>query len=436
MVILCLLCCAAISNSQETTIKSLIKTNVLSYGAKGDNFHDDTLAFQTALKQNTAVMVPAGRYILTASLKLTDHQTLTLSDDTSLIFKCHKKGCFLLDVDSKVGVTIEGGTLDGDRANNPYGALMGVVIRGNSRHITVNHVVAMNFPSDQDIPINDGDGFYVGARTSSGEAPYDIKISGVTSICNGRNGLSVTAGRQVAIERNTFGNCGLAGVDLEPNGSNTCENIVVADNTVFGCRLGLSVSKGARWIVAKGNSIIVPRLTKSYKGIELHKPAMNMTISGNTVTGGNTGIEATGFGSIIEGNNIRGSRNGVYIGADGAIIEGNCMLDCWENGLFIEGSDCVTADNSLVITGDQQTSPANRVGEALIGLIHSGSSNATVRRAATVGNRPIVRKVAAGAFGRSWTLFDKKLSANEGLNPIYGRAYGPQSAKNIRNSNH
>lgn len=67
--------------------------SVIAYGAKGDGSTDDTVAFQTALAENRAVVVPEGTYILSGTLMIEENCCLELSQATVLKFTQTSANC-------------------------------------------------------------------------------------------------------------------------------------------------------------------------------------------------------------------------------------------------------------------------------------------------------------------------------------------------------
>lgn len=85
------------SNNLPATAASVrdkvIRYNVLSYGATGNDTTDDTAAFQAALAAERVVRVPGGTYKLSGTLVIRENCCLELSQDTILVFTKTSGNC-------------------------------------------------------------------------------------------------------------------------------------------------------------------------------------------------------------------------------------------------------------------------------------------------------------------------------------------------------
>lgn len=197
--------------------RSSLVIDVRERGAKGNGKTDDTSSLQAAIDEAAAkggtVLVPKGRYMVDATrnprLSLRSNVTLRLAPDALLKVIPTKAPVYsLLTVTGVRNVTIEGGTLEGDRdehlgTGGEWG--MGVRIGPDAENITISGVHARKLW---------GDGFYVaGAR--------NVVFCGVVADYNRRQGLSIIAADGVrvvgSVFKNTRGTRPSAGIDLEPN---------------------------------------------------------------------------------------------------------------------------------------------------------------------------------------------------------------------------
>src|SRR3990167_8339806 len=116
--------------------------NVRDYGAVGDGITDDTVAFQTALTNET-VFVPGGTYIIDGelTLNLTNNSQLIGRGAAVLKLKATTNGVHtLLRIASVTNVLVSGLTLLGE-TNTPIGGASGVGLSiRNSRSVTIRDV--------------------------------------------------------------------------------------------------------------------------------------------------------------------------------------------------------------------------------------------------------------------------------------------------------
>ena len=89
-----------------------------------------------------------------------------------------------------------------------------------------------------------GDFVYVGQRKGT-DWSRKIWVHDSTFARNGRQGIAVTAGREIVLERNTIGDTRRATFDLEPNNTEGgAEDVFILDNTVGQGRLRFVASHG------------------------------------------------------------------------------------------------------------------------------------------------------------------------------------------------
>ena len=97
-----------------------------------------------------------------------------------------------------------------------------------------------------DVTVTDvyGDFVYIGQRQGT-DWSRKIWIHDSTFARNGRQGIAVTAGREIVLERNTIGDTRRATIDLEPNNTEGgAEDVFILDNTVGQGRLRFVASHG------------------------------------------------------------------------------------------------------------------------------------------------------------------------------------------------
>lgn len=163
-----------------------------------------------------------------------------------------------LRIDGNGASLVAGTTGDGDRAHLRVVGGRGVVVtdltivgansdagledRAYNVDLVGQHGVRLEGADDvelDDVRVTDvfGDFVYVG-RHDDGRWSEDVWIHDSTFARSGRQGLSVTAGRDVVIERNAITETRRATIDLEPNGPSWgAEGIHILDNDVGPGRL-------------------------------------------------------------------------------------------------------------------------------------------------------------------------------------------------------
>jgi parallel beta-helix repeat protein len=289
--------------------------DVRQFGARGDGQHDDTKAIQAAIRAaapGATVHVPAGTYRVRVSggpqdgLRLKSGITLVMDQAAVLQALPTTSGnSAVLRAWSTEDVRIFGGTLAGERhghlgSSGEWG--MGLDVR-DSRRLLVAGTVARDAW---------GDGFYFGGKANS-----DIEVCGVVADGNRRNGMSIVAATNMTVRSsrfiNTAGTPPEAGLDIEPNGGNATEDVVVFDSLFQrnnGSGIGVTSSCRNCAAINRNNTIRDNRIVGN-RGDGIRLTYQRHTITGNTIEdSGRYGIlmrRATS--SIVRGNHLRGSRS-------------------------------------------------------------------------------------------------------------------------------
>lgn len=201
-------------------VKKPVSPRVVSVrdtGAKGDGRTDDTAHIQSAIDRVAAagggtVLVPNGAYMVNAATKgvaLKSNVTLKLEPNAVLrVIPNSLESYTLLTIADAAYVTIDGGTLEGDRGSHggktgEWG--MGVRFGAGSKHVTIANVKAMNMW---------GDGFYVAGAV-------DVTFCNVVAENNRRQGISIVDVDGLLVTNSVFkqtrGTRPSAGIDFEPN---------------------------------------------------------------------------------------------------------------------------------------------------------------------------------------------------------------------------
>jgi hypothetical protein len=250
--------------------------SVKNFGAVGDGIHDDTKAFNDAVKAlplGGTLFVPSGTYLINAvggghsddrGVQLKSNMTFKMADGAVLKTKPNTNShSGVLNIYRLTDVTVLGGKLVGDRAShmdtpavlNPDGTTrvpaipyvefykgaatdqhewgMGLSVLG-SKNITVDGLRATEAT---------GDGFWISSAGANLPVSTNLKFLNVLAEHNRRTGLSVTQVDGMLIENSTFsrteGTPLQRGIDIEVDRSTEeAKNITVRRSMFVGNKSG------------------------------------------------------------------------------------------------------------------------------------------------------------------------------------------------------
>lgn len=263
---------------------------VRGFGAIGDGVRDDTDAFQRAIDalpdDGGTVDVPAGNYLIdpTRRVRLRSRMHLRLAPDARLVARPNAEPRTYVLLASQVSdVEISGGQVVGDRDAHAGGGEWGhgIAVRGSAR-VTVRDVRVSRCWGDG---VSVG-GERPGARGWASIPSEDVVLSGVASIGNRRQGLTIAHARDVQVHgcefADTAGTLPECGIDIEPDPPGVTNRATIEDCRIHG-------NRGS--------------------GIQIHKRTRGVTIRGCTIEGnGGYGVLAVGSeeGTVVD-NVIRGN---------------------------------------------------------------------------------------------------------------------------------
>lgn len=179
------------------------------------------------------------------------------------------------------------------------------------------------------------DGFTIG-RSSTG-----IVLSGITAKDNGRNGVSVD-GQPLADGPNAVG------TSVRTYGDNQVNDSTITANGRYGIELS-----GGRDLTVAGNTI-----TKNAVGVVVNHAATQVSILDNIFRGQarqSVAIRDAGAEATVTGNTITGGDTGVYVRAADVAVTGNTLSAISNHGITLLGDVGATrvTDNSVAGYGSR-----------------------------------------------------------------------------------
>jgi len=244
----------AVNRTVQARLRDYV--SVADFGAVGDGVTDDTDAIQAALNATAGTG-------LTVYIPNTAANTYIISGRTSLL-------CLSIPSNTRLviapGVTIQAAPGIGPVVrmlsiavvSNVYISGYGATIKGiKSEYVSgeQRHGVIISTASNvhiEGLTCKDtgGDGFYIGASTGENVSLVDCIADN-----NRRNGVSITSGKRVLVDRcyfiNQSGTDPQSGIDIEPNGNSdfmediTVRNCYAYNNTNLGYIVGINALPGA-----------------------------------------------------------------------------------------------------------------------------------------------------------------------------------------------
>lgn len=186
------------------------------------------------------------------------------------------------------------------------------------------------------------DGFSVGRSTQG------VTLDGIKAVANGRNGVSMD-GRPLAdgpnavgTAVNAYGGNTVAGGTVEDNERYGIEviggtSLALRDNRVKANEVGIVAADGAKGVTITGNTL----LDNARQSIAVRGGGSTARVSGNSITGGDTGIYVRDATADVSGNTLdRISNHGItLLGAvDKTSVAGNTVGGNGSSAIWTEAS--------------------------------------------------------------------------------------------------
>jgi hypothetical protein len=305
------------------------------FGAAGDGVADDTAPIQAALDAvapgGTVFFTPGRTYrIGNARTGLVPKSQSRLALHGAILTLANEAGqrCRILTLSGRSGVTVSGGVFQGSRAGTPEWAI-GILV-SDSSDVLIEDAVFRDFATD-------------GLTVTGNAGSQRVRIRRCRARGMGRNGMSLIAGGDLAVEDSLFedtsnadANLPRAGLSAEPNAGGQVRGVLVT-------RCHFRRNQGSGLLLQLGNGASLSHLT----------------VTGNVAeANGLGGLLLAGVSqALLSGNRVRGhaSRQGYGIGlargAAGVVVRGN-VLEGNYRGIYAEGARAVTIHgNTIVGTG-------------------------------------------------------------------------------------
>jgi large repetitive protein len=311
--------------------------NVQTYGAKGNGSNNDTSAVQAAI--NAAHSAGSGTVYFPTSTGcymvsgLTLYSNITYTGQSqSVCVKMISSSAALMKSQSTglSNATISNLTLNGN--STTYHSNYSCLYLYAPTNVTVANVTTTACGED---------GLYItGSGTNNATAGDGLLLNNVTSTYNGRNAMSIIAGKHITVRNSTFAYSKISapydGVDIEPNNSLQAVENITFENSSF-------LNNGVSGNSASGhNGFNVWQTFANLPNLNLQ--LINCTYSGNVRDGlyaAASGYKLTGIsviGGTMSNNHAEaGYRGGVDIWNSNNIVVSNLNVTGASQAVFLSG---------------------------------------------------------------------------------------------------
>lgn len=341
--------------------------NVQNYGATGDGSTSDTTcihAARDAAGVGGTLYFPPGTYMVSALTPSVADQKWVLHPQ-AILKQIGGQNFTTLSI-AAAGVTIEGGTIDGNKANVTAGS--GIGIQDTASNVTIRDVkvkdtatYGINVPNINDVRIIDcktsgttNIGIFVSATANKTGLTIDRCTVDMSTAANTIGGIAIHGGSTNEYRNVQVTNCIVTGPTVSSLTSGICLEVwyapgaVLNNNTTTNGAMGISTA-------CKGATVVGNTCYNAYWGIEVAN-GQYTTVTGNTIEGNSftlNGIALDGDSSYssVVGNTVRmTTQYGIYF-ASGSVDQtctGNVVRHSAGYGINVTTSDGSTfTGNSL-----------------------------------------------------------------------------------------
>lgn len=338
--------------------------NVKTYGAVGDNSSNDTIPIQDAIDfagsaGGGIVAVPAGTYLITAALRMSANVTL-LGADGSVIKQGNSANLSTLidfNTNAATSATLDGITLDGNRANNVNSGLTYMVVSSED-NTTVTNCLIQNAPGLGVLLLG---GNYHRVTNNDFNSVFSVGVFVL--------GPAAASSSFATVEGNKFFNVGSGAVYVK-----WADYVNVTNNTVTGTKVNAIVSTSGTtvsWVSGTNFATLLAGMIIRIMGVEylitqVNSPTtLTLVSSAGTqtsvgcVAGNGDQINVDTSSSVVVANNIIlfGMSAGIMVhtfaggaSAAGTVVANNIIQSCGNMGIGLEvGSTLI---DSTVISGN------------------------------------------------------------------------------------
>lgn len=397
--------------------------DILRYGASAaGSAASNVTAINNALLSNSLVFASiAGTYSVNASLLPQSSQVFDL---TGITLKSAAGVAWadagLVDINTKSDVTILNGVIDGNKANNATGRMMGVRMLDSSTLRLVN-VTARNCPGSSAAGVNGGDGFYIGGSLAPGCT--NVELENCTADGCVRQGASIVKGSTIRVNGgayiNTTGSAPGAGIDIEGNsGADTLKDIAISGVNLSGNYNGLIVTTAAVNVAVTGNTFNSNRAPDLLFGDCNNVAATGNTIVSNQTIDGSAIVECTNpNGLTFVGNTVKGQyqttdRGGIRIQkGSNVIIQGNYFTATNAAGVEIGFSTQATVISNVSVKNNWFTDCVTAGATAPVVRINANSGGAIYNTLISVTDNDIIDTRSAGNEADTGVLINAAVPA-------------------------
>ena len=295
--------------------------DVRAYGATGDGSTDDTVAIAAAIAAaaNKTLFIPNGTYIHTGLTVAT--ATHIVLDEKAILKK--KAGAHSADITVTAGNTIiEGGTFNGNRANQTGGATAGIITVTSADNCTIRNTIVTG-------------GITHGIYFTESDNPTvrncfvtDVDDYGILFLV-----ASAAAANVICV-------------------NNTVDKVAESTGATFGCIKihGASGKLYSNFVIADNICLMPISTTASTLGIETNAYVIYGTITGNVCIGSTIPISALGNDIVVTGNTCyNGSTYGIEVEGSNMTVTGNVLDNggLGKYGISSDGDDNVLSSNLI-----------------------------------------------------------------------------------------